>query len=56
MSGKRGAQRGGALIDALIAMLVLSLGVMGMAATQTRTLITNRPEHQPSPRQTPPWR
>ena len=42
MSAKRGAQRGGSLIEAMIAMLVLSLGIMGMAATQTRTLITAR--------------
>lgn len=42
MTGLRVFQRGGSLIEALIAMLVLSLGVMGMAATQTRTLITAR--------------
>jgi type IV pilus assembly protein PilV len=35
-------QRGASLIEALVAMLVLSLGVMGMGAIQTRTLTTAR--------------
>lgn len=35
-------QRGTGLIEALVALLVLALGVMGMAAVQTRTLITAR--------------
>lgn len=39
-------QRGASLIEALVAMLVLSLGVMGMAAIQTRTLTTARTTHQ----------
>ena len=35
-------QRGTSLIEALVALLVLALGVMGMAAVQTRTLATAR--------------
>lgn len=39
-------QRGASLIEALVALLVLSLGVMGMAAIQTRTLTTARTTNQ----------
>jgi type IV pilus assembly protein PilV len=35
-------QRGTSLIEALVALLVLALGVIGMAAVQTRTLATAR--------------
>jgi len=42
MSTTAASQRGGSLIEALIALLVLAFGVMGMAAMQTRTLITAR--------------
>lgn len=35
-------QRGTSLIEALVALLVLALGVMGMAAVQTRSLTTAR--------------
>lgn len=35
-------QRGTSLIEALVALLVLALGVMGMAAVQTRSLATAR--------------
>lgn len=35
-------QRGTSLIEALVALLVLALGVMGMAAVQTRSLSTAR--------------
>ncbi|MBU7572273.1 MAG: type IV pilus modification protein PilV [Hydrogenophaga sp.] len=35
-------QRGTSLIEALVALLVLALGVMGMAAVQTRALTTAR--------------
>jgi len=36
------SQRGISLIEALVAMLVLALGVMGMAGIQTRTLVESR--------------
>lgn len=36
------SQRGVSLIEALVALLVLALGIMGMAGIQTRTLIESR--------------
>lgn len=42
MTQTRRGEEGGSLIEALVAMLVLALGVMGMAAVQTRTLTTTR--------------
>ncbi len=39
-------QRGTSLIEALVALLVLALGVMGMAAVQTRALTTARTTNQ----------
>ena len=39
---RRHAQQGNTLLEALIAVLVLALGVLGLAATQTRTLVTAR--------------
>lgn len=36
------ANRGVSLIEALVALLVLALGVMGMAGIQTRTLVESR--------------
>lgn len=42
MSRLHHRQRGTSLIEALVALLVLALGVMGMAAVQTRALATAR--------------
>lgn len=42
MRSARLRQRGTSLIEALVALLVLALGVMGMAAVQTRALTTAR--------------
>ncbi|MDR7092730.1 type IV pilus modification protein PilV [Hydrogenophaga laconesensis] len=42
MSPARHAEQGSMLLEALIAVLVLALGVLGLAATQTRTLVTAR--------------
>lgn len=42
MKHARHHQRGTSLIEALVALLVLALGVMGMAAVQTRSLATAR--------------
>lgn len=42
MKHGRHHQRGTSLIEALVALLVLALGVMGMAAVQTRSLTTAR--------------
>lgn len=42
MSRLHHRQRGASLIEALVALLVLALGVMGMAAVQTRALATAR--------------
>jgi len=39
---KMSAQRGVSLIEALVALLVLALGIMGMAGIQTRTLVESR--------------
>ena len=39
-------QRGSSLIEALIALLVLALGVMGMALVQTQTLVESRATNQ----------
>lgn len=39
-------QRGATLIEALVAMLVLALGVLGMTAAQTRALVSARSTHQ----------
>lgn len=39
---QRDRQRGVSLIEALVALLVLALGVMGMAGVQTRTLVESR--------------
>ena len=36
------SQRGVSLIEALVALLVLALGIMGMAGIQTRTLVESR--------------
>lgn len=36
------SQRGVSMIEALVALLVLALGVMGMAGIQTRTLVESR--------------
>jgi len=38
-------QRGISLIEALVAMLVLSLGVLGMAGIQARTMTSTRVTH-----------
>lgn len=42
MSRLHHRQRGTSLIEALVALLVLALGVLGMAAVQTRALATAR--------------
>lgn len=42
MSQVHHTQRGSTLIESLVAVLVLALGVMGMASVQTRTLTTAR--------------
>jgi len=42
MRSARRPQRGTSLIEALVALLVLALGVMGMAAVQTRSLAIAR--------------
>lgn len=42
MNNKPSSQRGVSLIEALVALLVLALGVMGMAGIQTRTLVESR--------------
>lgn len=39
-------QRGTSLVEALVALLVLAVGVMGMAAVQTRSLTTARTTNQ----------
>lgn len=39
---KDSSQRGVSLIEALVALLVLALGIMGMAGIQTRTLVESR--------------
>ncbi len=40
--GPRRPQRGGSLIEVLVALLLLALGVMGMLSLQTRTLLEAR--------------
>lgn len=42
MNLKESSQRGVSLIEALVALLVLALGIMGMAGIQTRTLVESR--------------
>lgn len=42
MNNKPSSQRGVSLIEALVALMVLALGVMGMAGIQTRTLVESR--------------
>ncbi len=42
MNNKASSQRGVSLIEALVALLVLALGIMGMAGIQTRTLVESR--------------
>ncbi len=42
MNYKASSQRGVSLIEALVALLVLALGIMGMAGIQTRTLVESR--------------
>lgn len=42
MNHKASSQRGVSLIEALVALLVLALGIMGMAGIQTRTLVESR--------------
>lgn len=39
---RRGIQRGASLIEALVALVVLALGVMGLAGVQTRALLEAR--------------
>src|SRR6218665_2182419 len=42
MNNTASNQRGVSLIEALVALLVLALGIMGMAGIQTRTLVESR--------------
>lgn len=46
MRASYAGQRGATLIEAMVAMLLLALGVMGMATLQTRTLIATRTTYQ----------
>ena len=42
----RRLQRGVSMIEALVALLVLALGIMGLAAIQTRTLVESRASNE----------
>jgi type IV pilus assembly protein PilV len=45
INSKNGAQRGTTLVETLVALLVLSIGLLGVAALQVNALQTNRGAH-----------